>query len=110
MQNLKKYELGNGETILIELQDDSIQGSQTAGLGDKFVKSVSSISELCKPVTQLVVELRDSISQKLLGSDEIVLEFGIKVGVDAGVIIAKSQIEGNFKITVKWKNDNKPNG
>jgi len=32
------------------------------------------------------------------------VEFGIKVTADAGLIVAKTGLEGNFKVCVVWKN------
>ena len=37
--------------------------------------------------------------------DEMDVEFGLKVGGEAGVFVAKSSLEANFKIKLKWAKD-----
>jgi hypothetical protein len=46
----------------------------------------------------LLAELKE-LSAK---PSELAVEFGIKLSVEAGVIIAKTAVEGNCKITLKW--------
>ena len=39
---------------------------------------------------------------KELSPDQTVVEFGLKVGGETGIIIAKGTAEVNFKITMSW--------
>ena len=53
--------------------------------------------EKLKPSLQKVVHLL-----KELSPDQTVVEFGLKVGGETGVIIAKGTAEVNFKVTMSW--------
>jgi hypothetical protein len=39
---------------------------------------------------------------KELSPDQTVVEFGLKVGGETGMIIAKGTAEVNFKVTMSW--------
>jgi hypothetical protein len=47
---------------------------------------------------------RAAVSQlRTAGSDEIEVEFGVDLAVEAGVVITKSSAQGHLKVTVTWK-------
>ena len=50
-----------------------------------------------KPSLRKVVDLL-----KELSPDQTVVEFGLKLGGETGVIIAKGTVEVNFKVTMSW--------
>ncbi|OWK34897.1 hypothetical protein FRUB_09739 [Fimbriiglobus ruber] len=41
---------------------------------------------------------------ELNNPSEVAIEFGIKVSVESGVIVASAEAEANFKVSLKWKN------
>jgi hypothetical protein len=38
-------------------------------------------------------------------TDEVEIEFGVKLNAEAGAIIAKTGMEGHFQVTVRWTRD-----
>ena len=56
--------------------------------------------EKLKPSLRKIVHLL-----KELGPDEAEIEFGLKIGGETGVIIAKGTAEVNFTIRMCWKSE-----
>jgi hypothetical protein len=63
-----------------------------------FEEAVSGL----KPVAEALLNQIRSLAQS---PDEVSLEFGVTLKIEAGVLIAKTAGEGNFKVEVKWKRD-----
>ncbi len=103
MRQLVEYELEDGSTIIVEvdLPEASIE---RAGRGDQVIKAKERFGdalEQIKPVAQTVFSKLGSLS-----ADEIGVEFGIKLGAKAGVIIASADTEANFTVSLTWKREN----
>src|SRR5260221_4516387 len=103
MKQLVEYELEDGGTILVE-GDLPEAGIERAGRGDQVIKAKERFGdalEQIKPVAQTVFSKLGSLS-----ADEICVEFGIKLGAKAGVIIASADTEANFTVSLTWKREN----
>ncbi len=105
MKQIVEFPLEDGSTIWVEV--DELEGAGMAApvaLGDKRIKkakqSFEAALENVKPAASVVIsKLRDLIEQP----DEIGLEFGIKLSMESGVILASAGMEANFKVTLKWQ-------
>lgn len=106
-----KFDLGDGQALFIEtdmpdddLASEFIFASSEEG-GGNFVKSQKQFTEVAQsiaPVANTILEsLKDINSPK-----EIQLEFGVKLDVASNVLIAKASTAANFKIMLKWENNN----
>jgi hypothetical protein len=103
MKQLVEYELEDESTILVEV-DLPEAGIERAGRGDQIIKAKERFGdalEQIRPVAQTVFSKLGS-----LNADEIGVEFGIKLGAKAGVIIASADTEANFTVTLTWKRSN----
>ena len=118
MSRLVQYDLGDNEKLLIEVDSSSAiprrpGDPNTAGrvtrkgvgqvveeAGQRFEEAIDTI----RPTAELIVN-----RLKGLSPGEISVEFGIKLGAEAGAVITKAITEANFKIDLKWTNpDPKP--
>jgi hypothetical protein len=72
------------------------------------VRTGQAIETLLAQVGEIVGPLYQGISAKLADASEISMEFGVKVGGKAGIIVAATEIEGNFKVSVKWQRTKAP--
>ena len=95
----------DGKNILVvevdrtEVPDDLDLASRVSG--EAVVRAQVTLEEALeklKPSLQRVVHLL-----KELTPDEAVLEFGLKLGGETGVIIAKGTAEVNFTVRMSWK-------
>lgn len=96
-------------TIFIEASNNdvvhngSIFTQASSNAGGKVIQKAKEYFE--NQVTQIRI-FASSISQKLESidnkPDEIELEFGIKFGAEAGVIISSASSEANITLKLKW--------
>jgi NTP-dependent ternary system trypsin peptidase co-occuring protein len=91
--------------ILVEVDTSSAvgQGRVARRPGDLAVdagKSFDAAVDAVRPAAASIVE-------KLMGlprpPDEASVQFGLKLSLNAGAIIASSSAEGNFTVTLTWR-------
>ena len=105
MKQLVEYELEDGGTIIVEV-DLPEAGIERAGRGDQIIKAKERFAdalEQIRPVAHTVLSKLGDLS-----ADEIGVEFGIKLGAKAGVIIACADTEANFTVSLTWKRGQPP--
>lgn len=95
-------EAGSEEILVVEvdraeISDDLVLASEAGKVMARAQVTLEEALTNLKPSLQKVVHLL-----KELSPDHTVLEFGLKVGGETGVIIAKGAAEVNFKITMSW--------
>ncbi|MGD0700930.1 MAG: CU044_2847 family protein [Trebonia sp.] len=84
-----------------EVSDDLVLASPEPGqlVAKAHVTLEQALAKL-KPSLQKMVHML-----KELSPDEAEVEFGLKIGGETGVIIAKGTAEVNFVIRMSWKSD-----
>jgi hypothetical protein len=56
--------------------------------------------ERLQPLTRaIIVKLRGIVD----GPEEIGVEFGLKMNLEAGLVVARATSEANFTVTLRWK-------
>lgn len=98
---LVRYDLRDNRSILVEEEIDDRDG--LVGRGDvvetakaKFEEALASV----RPAVEAVLEAIEGLVSK---PDEITLELGISLRGEVGAVIAKTALEGSFKLSLKWK-------
>jgi len=82
-----------------EVQDDLVLASSEPGkLADRTRVTLEEALGKLKPSLDKIVHLLKDLSP-----DEAALEFGLKIGGETGVIIAKGTAEVNFTVRMSWK-------
>ena len=100
-----KFPLDSGGFIYVEVEDiDGEAGIVKAGRGlpEEATKSFESALNSLNPIASTIVSKLLSVSNP---PDEAVVEFGLTLKADAGVVITKVGTEANFKINLKWKRE-----
>jgi len=95
---------GSGEAVIVEVEpreipDDLVlAGPERAKLAAKAGESLQAGLNQIKPALDAVVKwVREA------QPDEFAVEFGLKLGGETSVIIAKGTAEVNFVVKLKWK-------
>jgi hypothetical protein len=105
MKRIIEYELEDGGSILVEVDVPEGGGFERVNRRDEITKASISFDkalEQVRPVAQKVIsKLRDITDPP----DEIVLEFGLKLGAQAGMVLASADAEANYTVTLTWKAD-----
>jgi hypothetical protein len=102
---LVRVPLESGEFIVAEVDKLDIPGSDVIlaapepgkALAEVQTKLDAGLRRIRPALTELVEALKDS------RPDSFCVEFGVKIGGETGVIIAKGTAEVNFKISMEWK-------
>lgn len=94
---------GGVGTVLVETDRSEIPGGLTLASpepGQAVARATKSLSE---SLEQLQPVLR-TVKEKLAGAapEHFTVEFGVKLGGETGIILAKGTAEVNLKITMTW--------
>jgi hypothetical protein len=97
--------LADGDNLLVfevdrtEVTDDLVLASAEPGsVADRARVTLEEALGKLKPSLHKVVRMLREMSP-----DETVVEFGLKIGGESGVIIAKGTAEVNFAVRMSWK-------
>ena len=102
MTEIVQFETGHGP-VLVEGRERQrghrADGAQPLGvlLADKHLDEAL---QAARPAIRAVLDtLRE------LAPEEHVVEFGIKLDANAGVVVAKAAAEGHFTVKITWRRD-----
>lgn len=91
-----------GAAVLVEVDPDEIEGglqlaSKPGQAAAKATQSLSASLEQLEPVLR-------TVKDKLVAAapEHFTVEFGVKLGGETGIILAKGTAEVNMKITMTW--------
>jgi Trypsin-co-occurring domain 1 len=92
-----------GGSVLVEVDQNEIPGELTLASpepGQAVARATKSLSE---SLEQLEPVLR-TVKDKLIAAtpEHFTVEFGVKLGGETGIILAKGTAEVNLKITMTW--------
>lgn len=99
-------EVGSNSVLVVEVDaseipDDLVLASAEPGkVVDRARVTLEEALERLKPSLHKIIDLL-----KDLAPDETEVEFGLKVGGETGVIVAKGTAEVNFVIRMSWKSE-----
>ena len=98
-------EAGSEDILVVEvdrseISEDLVLASEPGKVIVRAQVTLEEALEKLKPSLHKVVHLLKDLSP-----DQTVVEFGLKVGGETGVIIAKGTAEVNFKVTMSWEHE-----
>ncbi len=103
MRQLVEVPFEGGGSIVMEADDAegaivrSARPSEVvATLGVSFQAALGRVQPMAQAV---VAKFRDLAEPP----EEVCVEFGLKVGVDAGLVVAHTSGEANLKVTLRWR-------
>ncbi|RDG37258.1 CU044_2847 family protein [Streptomyces corynorhini] len=96
---------GDGEGTAVFEVDSGLAGSDLElAAGDGMVaRAETSLREALDRVRPALAQVSETVRE--LRPDETEIQFGLKIGGESGVIIAKGTAEVNFAVRVVWKRD-----
>ncbi|MFD5463381.1 CU044_2847 family protein [Kitasatospora sp. NPDC127059] len=101
MPHIARIPLEGGGSVLVEAPA-AAEGPVKAGrVGDAIRDLPVSLEGALTPVTEAA---RATLQQlRKAGPDEITVEFGVDLAVEAGAVITKTGATCHLKVTVMWK-------
>jgi hypothetical protein len=108
MKCLIELPLEGNDSILVEVEE--LEGSSLEPIArpGEIIQAAFTFDEALsklKPITESVVKRLHGLSNP---PDELGVEFAFKLSAKAGIVIASTDTEGNFKVTLTWKRDKQP--
>lgn len=105
MKNLIEISMKEGGTIFVETEpptsnDTVVRVSKAGEIIDQTQVQLEAALAKMKPVTSAIIA---TLKEPINAPDEVAVEFGIKLNAEANVIISSTAVEGNFKVSLKWK-------
>ncbi len=113
MSEASQFVLSDGSVVVIESSPQpevAIAGEEAVGLGDyayryfrrESPEKPAKLEEKVEPAIRTLQAIRQSLSKSASDADEVVIQAGLKIVGEAGVVIGKVGSEANFSITLKW--------
>ncbi|SNX88785.1 hypothetical protein SAMN06272735_9294 [Streptomyces sp. TLI_55] len=100
MRSFARLPMEGGGSILFEAPELS-EGPVKAGrIGEAVRELPSSVREALGPVTDLAREALEQVRRA--GPDEVEIEFGVDLAVEAGAVITRTGAGCHLKVTVRW--------
>ncbi len=98
-----RFALQGGGDVYVETKDTDRGGLIARdGVAEEAAQTFEEAVGHLRPIADALMA---QVQGLLHAPDEVGLEFGITLKVEAGILIAKTAGEGNFKVSVKWKKD-----
>ncbi|WP_121394968.1 CU044_2847 family protein [Actinokineospora cianjurensis] len=101
MSEFVEYRLDGGGTVSIEVEEQP--GMARAG------RAATVLREATETLDQALANVRAAASAALgqframaNSPDEIEIKFGVKLDVQAGAVIARTGLQGQFEVKLKW--------
>jgi Trypsin-co-occurring domain 1 len=92
-----------GAVVLVEADRGDIAGGLVLASPQPGEAAARAVHSLASSLEQLEPVLR-TVKEKLVASapEHFTVEFGVKLGGETGIIVAKGTVEANLKITMTW--------
>ena len=100
MDTVVRYEVGDGSSVLVEVDEDTYGVEEVSRTSDGIVEAGQRLESALGSVVEAAQATLDAL--KKLSPDTVQVEFGIKLAGEAGAMIAKASAEGHFTVTVSW--------
>jgi Trypsin-co-occurring domain 1 len=105
MTELIRVPLGDGEYLVAEVDKLDIPGDEVVLAapepGRAAAQLTGKLEAGLRAIRPAVAELVEAL--KGSGPETISVEFGVKIGGETGVILAKGTADVNFKVALEWK-------
>jgi hypothetical protein len=103
---LLEVPVGDGTVLLVEADRADIPPGLTLASpnpGEAAAKAVRTLSESLERLEPMLRTIKDRLVAS--SPDHFSVEFGVKLGGETGVILAKGTAEVNLKVTMTWDRD-----
>jgi hypothetical protein len=105
MSELAHYVLDDGSALLVEItESDGLR--RAARPQDVVTTAAASLRSALEPIEPLVRTLATKLRKLPESPDEATVEFGVKLGAEAGIVLARTAVEAHLHLKLTWKSGN----
>lgn len=105
MARLVRFDVGNGESVLIEVDDiqsDEIKPVSKAP-GEIAAKAKQTFAEALDNLKPMVQNIKAQVDAMTEPADEVEVKFSVKLSGEVGAVVTKVGGEATYEITLKWQ-------
>lgn len=103
MSSLVRFTAEDGAGLLVEV-DENAYGMERVGIvGDAVADAGRRLEEAFETVRPALRRLSQMLRE--FAPEEHEVEFGLKLNVEAGAIVARTATEGHFVVKLRWARD-----
>lgn len=104
MSYMVEFEVGEAESVFVEIAGDPPAGPELASRGGVLVeKAETSFAEAIdrlKPTLETIIDRIEGLARR---PDDVTVELGVKLSAKAGAVIASTDAEANLKLALTWR-------
>ncbi|MET8849222.1 CU044_2847 family protein [Amycolatopsis sp. NPDC004625] len=105
MQEFVRFPLDGGGSVVVEVEGEP--GLEHASVPSGVLRKATTTFE--HALGEVRVAAAAALAQfRGLGPDEVELKFGVKLDAQAGAVIARTGLQGQFEVKLKWVRDGEP--
>ena len=109
MKRLVAFKMEDGGTVIVEVDEPETGGTTRVArrpgeIAEEAKETFEQALSKIRPATEKVITTLRGLTQK---PDEIEMEFGFSLNAVAGVVIASASTGANYKVTLRWKSEEK---
>lgn len=106
MARLVQFDAGEGETILVEVEDVQSEGIKPVSKrpGEVAAQAKQTFDEALKNLTPMIKGVKQRLDALTDPADEVEVKFSVKLSGEVGAVVTKVGGEATYEITLKWKN------
>jgi chaperonin cofactor prefoldin len=106
MAKLVKFDVGDGQTVLIEVEDVESEELEPVckSPGELAAKARETLSEALDDIAPMVRTLKHRLNALTDPADEVQVKFSVKLSAEIGAVVTKVGGEATYEITLKWTN------
>lgn len=97
---LVRYQLSDGEAVLVEVDRDSPGYERVARDADDIVQAGKTLESTLRTVVPTARAVINSLAD--LKASAVEVEFGIKLSGEASILVAKTSMEGHFNVRLAF--------
>jgi hypothetical protein len=104
MAEIIEFPVEAGGVLRVQAVDDWESGEElvaATGVAEKVAKAKETVETVVGSVTPALKAVTGQLRK--LAPDEVTVEFGLVLGVEHGIVLAKGKGEVHFTVTLAWK-------
>ena len=105
MKRLIEFPLGDGSTVLVEVDEPPIDGVERVARPGEVIRAETPFSTALSKLRPVAESIFAQLQGMRNQPDEVGVEFAFKLSGKMDFIIASAETEGNFKVSLTWKRD-----
>lgn len=105
MARLVEFQVGEDESILVEVEDvesDSIRPASKSP-GEIAIKAKKTFAEALDSIQPMIADIKHRLDAATEPADEVEVKFSVKLSGEVGAVLTKVGGEATYEITLKWQ-------